>query len=147
MNQEMQTKKTQIIFGQDSVIIQKWSGDIKGGRALDWSAVTEEVLYAGRIIITDGKGTYKPLAIESKAYKAIAEESGFSYAGVLYRSIAKGEGAAIMTAGQVNKIAAKAANGEADYPADFLAALPTIQLVTDEDANKFDESDATVDKD
>ena len=52
-----------------------------------------------------------------------------------------------MTAGQVNKIAAKAANGEADYPADFLAALPTIQLVTDEDANKFDESDATVDKD
>ena len=66
MNQEIQTKKTQSIFGQDSVIIQKWSGDIKGGRALDWSAVTEEVLYAGRIIITDGKGTYKPLAIESK---------------------------------------------------------------------------------
>ena len=147
MNQELKTKKEQIVFGEDSVIIQKHEGDIKGGRALDWTGVTEDVLYAGRIIITDGKGKYKPLEITSKTYKAIAEESGFSYAGVLYRSVAKGEPVSIMIAGEVNKVAAKAANGEADYPADFITAFPKIALVSDEDANKFDESDTTLDKD
>ena len=147
MNQELEIKKKQIVFGEDSVIIQKHEGDIKVGRALDWTGVTEDVLYAGRIIITDGNGKYKPLEITSKTYKAIAEESGFSYAGVLYRSVAKGEPVSIMIAGEVNKVAAKAANGEADYPADFITAFPKIALVSDEDANKFDESDTTLDKD
>lgn len=147
MNQELETKKKQIVFGEDSVIIQKLEGTIKGGRALDWSEVTEGVIYAGRVIVTDGKGTYKPLPIETKAYKALTEVSGFSYAGVLYRSIAKGEPASIMIAGEVNKVAAKAANGEADYPADFITTFPKIALVSDEDANKFDESDTTLDKD
>lgn len=146
MNQELQTKKKQIVFGEDSVIIQKWEGDIKGGRALDWTDVKEDILYAGRVIITDGKGKYKPLKIESSAYVAISTEEGFSYAGVLYRSILKGDSAAIMIAGQVNTIAAKAANG-ADYPSDFDTAFPKISFVTDEDANKFDETDSTMDKD
>lgn len=147
MNQNLEIKKKQIVFGEDSVIIQKWEGDIKGGRALDWDGVTDEILYAGRVIITDGKGKYKPLGIESNAYKALSEESGFSYAGILYRSIANGEAAAIMTAGQVNKTAAKNANSSADYPADFAAAFPKITFVVDEDANAFDESDTTIDKD
>ena len=145
MNQELNIKKTQIVFGKDSVIIQKWNGDIKGGRALDWSDVKEDVLYAGRIIITDGKGKYKPLGIESDNYKALSTEAGFNYAGVLYRSIPKGDSAAIMISGQINKVAAKEANG-ADYPADFLSAFPTIQLVADENANSYNEKDTTLDK-
>lgn len=146
MNQELETKKKQIVFGEDSVIIQKHEGDIKGGRALDWSEVSEDVLYAGRVIVTDGKGNYKPLPIESKAYKALSEVSGFNYAGVLYRSIAKSEPASILIAGEVNKVAAKEANG-VDFPADFAAAMPKIALVSDEDANKFDETDSTMDED
>lgn len=145
MNQELNVKKTQVVFGNDSVIIQKWNGDIKGGRALDFTEVAEDVLYAGRIIITDGKGKYKPLGITAGNYKQLSEESGFNYAGVLYRSIPKGESAAIMISGQVNKVAAKEANG-ADYPVDFLTAFPTIQLVADENANSNDEKDATLDK-
>jgi hypothetical protein len=147
MNQNLEIKKKQIVFGEDSVIIQKWEGDIKGGRALNWDGVTDEILYAGRIIITDGKGTYKPLGIESNAYKALSTESGFSYAGILYRSIPNGEAAAIMTAGQVNTVAAKNANSSAEYPSDFISAFPKIAFVTDEDANAFDESDTTIDKD
>lgn len=147
MNQELKTKKEQIVFGEDSVIIQKLEGTIKGGRAMDWTGVTEDVLYAGRIIITDGKGKYKPLKISSKTYDELSNNAGFSYAGVLYRTIANGEAASIMIAGEVNKVAAKAANGEADYPADFITAFPKIALVSDEDANKFDESDTTLDKD
>lgn len=150
MNQELKTTKKQIVFGEDSVIIQKWEGDIKGGRALDWTGVNDKVLYAGRVIVTDGKGTYKPLPIETDNYKALGTTSDplehYKYAGVLYRSILNGEPAAIMTAGQVNKVAAKAANG-ADYPDAFITAMPKIALVSDEDANKFDESDATMDKD
>lgn len=144
MNQDLKIDKKQIVFGEDSIIIQKWEGDIKGGRALDFTDVTDKVIYAGRVIVTDGAGTYKPLAITSGAYAAKAD--GFKYAGVLYRSIENGDAAAIMTAGQVNTVAAKAANG-ADYPSDFAAAMPKIQFVADEDANKFDESDTTIDKD
>lgn len=146
MNQEITTTKKQIVFGVDSVIIPKWEGDIKGGRALDYTGIDDEVLYAGRVIITDGKGTYKPLKIASGAYKALSAEEGFKYAGVLYRSISNGDPAAIMTAGQVNSIAAKEANG-VELPSDFAAAFPKIAIVTDEDANKFDESDSTMDKD
>lgn len=150
MNQELQTKKKQIVFGEDSVIIQKWEGDIKGGRALDWTDVKEDVLYAGRVIVTDGKGTYKPLPIDSGNYKALGTSSDplehYKYAGVLYRTIDKGDAAAIMTAGQINKVAAKAANG-VDYPDAFLTAFPKIALVSDEDANKNDETDSTMDKD
>lgn len=146
MNQELETKKKQIVFGEDSVIIQKHEGDIKGGRALDWTGVDEDVLYAGRIIITDGKGKYKPLEIASKKYKTLVEVEGFNYAGVLYRSIAKGEPASILIAGEVNKVAAKEANG-ADFPEDFATAFPKIALVSDEDANQFNESDTTLDKD
>ena len=117
---------------------------------MDWTGVKDEVLYAGRVIVTDGKGTYKPLPIDTGNYKALGTASDplehYKYAGVLYRSILNGEPAAIMTAGQVNKVAAKAANG-ADYPDAFLTAMPKIALVSDEDANKFDESDATMDKD
>lgn len=146
MNHEIKVNKTQISFGTDSVIIPKWEGDIKGGRALDWTDTTDKVLRAGRVIVTDGKGTYKPLPIELSVYKALSEVPGFKYAGVLYRSIANGDAAAILTAGQVNTIAAKDANG-VEFPTDFAAAFPKIQFVTDEDANKFDQSDATIDKD
>lgn len=144
MNQDFNVEKKQIVFGEDSVIIQKWEGDIKGGRALDFTGITDKTISAGRVIVTDGKGTYKPLAIADGAYSTKAD--GYSYAGVLFRSIANGDSAAIMTAGQVNKVAAKAANG-AEYPADFAAALPKIAFVADEDANKYDESDATIDND
>ena len=49
MNQELKTTKKQIVFGEDSVIIQNWEGEIKGGRALDWTGVNDEVLYDGRL--------------------------------------------------------------------------------------------------
>ncbi len=147
MNQDYTVEKKQIVFGEDSVIIQKWSGDIKGGRALNVDDIDEEVLSAGRVIITDGKGSYKPLKITSNAYDELSNNAGFKYAGVLYRSICKGEPAAIMTAGQVNEVAAKAANSGAAYPSDFAAALPNIQFVSDEDSNQFDQTDSTLDED
>jgi hypothetical protein len=142
-NLNLKVTKKQIVFGEDSVIIQKWIAGIKGGRALNVEGIIDNVLHAGRVIITDGKGTYKPLPIKDSAYDALPE--GYSYAGILYRSIRTEEGgASIMTEGQVNEIAAKNANG-VDIPAAFKTACPLIEFVTDENAGTFADTDATQD--
>lgn len=142
-NLNLNVKKKQIVFGEDSVIVQKWIAGIKGGRALDVTDITDKVLSAGRVIITNGKGTYKPLSIKAGAYDALPE--GYSYVGILYRSIRTEEaGASIMTEGQVNEIAAKNANG-VDVPAAFKTACPLIEFVTDENAGTFADTDTTAD--
>ena len=142
-NLNLNVKKKQIVFGEDSVIVQKWIAGIKGGRALDVTGITDKVLSAGRVIVTNGKGTYKPLPIKGGAYDALPE--GYSYVGILYRSIRTEEaGASIMTEGQVNEIAAKNANG-VDVPAAFKTACPLIEFITDENAGTFADTDATAD--
>lgn len=142
-NLNLNVKKKQIVFGEDSVIVQKWIAGIKGGRALDVTDITDKVLSAGRVIITNGKGTYKPLSIKAGAYDALP--AGYSYVGILYRSIRTEEaGASIMTEGQVNEIAAKNANG-VDVPAAFKTACPLIEFVTDENAGTFADTDTTAD--
>lgn len=142
-NLNLNVKKKQIVFGEDSVIVQKWIAGVKGGRALDVTGITDKVLSAGRVIITNSKGTYKPLPIKASAYEALPE--GYSYVGILYRSIRTEEaGASIMTEGQVNEIAAKNANG-VDVPAAFKTACPLIEFVTDENAGTFADTDATAD--
>lgn len=142
-NLNLNVKKKQIVFGEDSVIVQKWIAGIKGGRALDVTGITDKVLSAGRVIVTNGKGTYKPLPIRGGAYDALPE--GYSYVGILYRSIRTEEaGASIMTEGQVNEIAAKNANG-VDVPAAFKTACPLIEFITDENAGTFADTDATAD--
>lgn len=142
-NLNLNVKKKQIVFGEDSVIVQKWIAGIKGGRALDVTGITDKVLRAGRVIVTNGNGTYKPLPIKGGAYDVLPEE--YSYVGILYRSIRTEEaGASIMTEGQVNEIAAKNANG-VDVPAAFKTACPLIEFITDENAGTFADTDATAD--
>lgn len=142
-NGTLNVKTTQVVFGEDSVIIQKWIADIKGGRALDVTDITDSVLHAGHIIVTDGKGTYKPLKVNSGTYETL--DSSYKYAGVLYRSLLVSEPfAAIMTEGQVNEIAAKNAVG-ADVPADFKTAFPLIEFVKDENAGDNTDADTTAD--
>lgn len=152
MNLDLNVEKKQIVFGEDSVIVQKWIAGIKGGRALDVDGITDSVIHAGRVIITDGKGTYKPLPIKAasteddggtSAYDTLPE--GYKYIGVLYRSVlTKEPGASILTEGQVNEVAAKNANG-VDVPADFKTACPLIEFISDENAGTFDDTDATED--
>lgn len=124
-------EKKQVVFGDDSVVIQKWISGIKGGRTLDVTGFGENVIKAGHVIITDGKGTYKPMPVSGEAYGALTE--GHTYAGVLYRSIASDSPAAsIMTWGEVNIEAVP-------YPMDdileaFKAACPHIDFIKDEEA-------------
>lgn len=150
-NLNLNVEKKQIVFGEDSVIIQKFENGIKGGRVLDTTDVTEKVFYAGRVIITDGKGTYKALPTttsgdgETKTVSYDALPADYSYAGVLYRSILVSEPAAsIMTSGQVCEPAAITANG-AEYPADFKTACPKIEFIKDENAGDNTDTDAEAD--
>lgn len=110
--------------GNDSIVIIKDLGDIPGGRALDVSEVTDEVIRAGHIlIVNDTTKEVKPLPVTNNAYAA--KPSGYSYHGVLKHSVLKTDArAAILTIGQVNAAASP-------YPvtAEIKAALPNIQFL------------------
>lgn len=92
--------------GNDAVVIRQYLGGITGGRALDYSNFTDEVIRAGHIIVRkeiDGVYEYSPLETEGGKYKD--KDSDAEFAGVVVRSRVKGEAVAIMDNGRVNDIA------------------------------------------
>lgn len=143
--------KHQIGFGKDGVIIQKFIAGIKGGRTLVVENYPVTVIYSGTPVITDGNGVYKPFPLVAKTtteggttapvldedgnqvYELGTLPSGYSYAGILYKSIlASKPAASIMTIGQVNSAALY-------YPMDsimsaFKTACPHIEFIKDEEA-------------
>lgn len=86
----------------DSVVIIKVDHDIPGGKTLDVTGVTEEVLKAGRVIIEEtATGKLKPLAISGGAYAALP--ANHTYKGILIATIlTKKPFASVMLAGNVN---------------------------------------------
>ena len=126
----MSPKKQQVIFGDDSIVIQKFISGIKGGRTLDLTDFNEEVIKAGHVVIVKD-GNYRPMPVTGAAYAALP--SGYAYAGVVYRSVAAEKPAvSIMTWGQVNAVAVP-------YPMDaimtaFKTACPHIDFIKDEEA-------------
>ena len=87
----------------DSIIIKKVTYDVTGGKSLDVTGVTDEVLKAGRVIIMEtSTGAYKPLAISGGSYVALP--SGHEYKGILVATIlTKRPFASIMLGGDVNE--------------------------------------------
>lgn len=146
MKLDLSAKKEQIVFGDDSVVIQKYISGIKGGRTLDMTDYPLKVVKAGSVIVTKD-GVYKPMPLMPKmqgdtevkdddgntVYAYGTLPTGFSYAGVLYRSImADKPAASIMTNGEVNSEAVP-------YPMDtisaaFKEACPLISFIKDEEA-------------
>lgn len=110
--------------GNDSIVIVRDLGDIPGGRSLDVTEVTEDVIRAGHILISnDTTKEVKPLGVSGSAYSA--KPSGWSYIGVLKHSVLKTDArAAILTIGQVNAAACP-------YPitADIKVGLSHIQFI------------------
>lgn len=91
--------------GNDAIVIVNDLGDIPGGRSLDVSEVTADVIRAGHIlIVNDTTKEVKPLGVSGGAYVSLP--SGHSYLGVLKHSVLKTDArAAILTIGQVNAAA------------------------------------------
>lgn len=122
-------EKTQIVFGNDSIVIRKYGHSLAGGRVLDVTDFAEKTILAGHVIITDGKGNYKPMPIKDGAYAELPE--GYTYIGVLYRSILAAKPAAsIMTAGVVNEKALPYAISSIKTA--FTEACPHIMFECDE---------------
>lgn len=110
--------------GNDSIVIVRDLGDIPGGRSLDVSEVTEDVIRAGHILISNStSGEVKPLGVTGNAYVSLP--SGWAYCGVLKHSVLKTDArAAILTIGQVNAAACP-------YPITtaIKTGLPHIQFI------------------
>lgn len=138
--------KEAIIFGNDSIVIQKFISGIVGGRTLDLESWKQSVVPAGTIIIKTSTGVYKPCPIVAllqgenpllndngeQVYGYDALPSGASYVGVLYRSIRKVDAtASIMFDGVVNEEVLPYVMS-ADTKTAFVAAVPHIIFNKDE---------------
>lgn len=110
--------------GNDSKVIIRDLADVPGGRALDVSGWSEDVIRAGHIIkLTTATGEYAPLGISDGAYVSL--EEGEEYGGVLKVTVLKAKpAAAIMTVGEVNAAASP-------YPVSstIKAGLPQIKFL------------------
>ena len=130
MLNDLSPKKNGVVFGDDSIVIQKYISGIKGGRTLDVTGFADSVIKAGHVIIVKD-GTYAPMPVSGGVYGALPE--GYAYAGVLYRSILAAKPAAsIMTWGEVNSVAMPYAM-ETILDA-FKEACPHIDFIKDEEA-------------
>ena len=97
------TNKQLIDFGKEDVVIRHFVDGIKGGKILDVTGFTPEVISAGHIIIKTADGAFKPMPIASGGDAYAALPGDCEYAGVLVSSILTSEPfAAIMFSGEVN---------------------------------------------
>jgi hypothetical protein len=112
----------EIITGNDNIVIVDVFQTIRGGRTLDVTGFTPEVIHAGHVIIREtATGEYKPLGVlptgtnigttsepeitTEDTYAALP--AGHAYAGILITSIlTKLPFAAILVRGTVNPAAA-----------------------------------------
>lgn len=117
--------KESIVFGNDNIVIRDVFEDIRGGRTLDVTGFTPEVIKAGHVIIKEAAtGEFKPMPLSGEAYAALPE--GHTYAGILIASIPTNQPfAGIMIRGNVN-------HNAAPFPmATILAAVKTaLPLIT-----------------
>ena len=130
MLNDLTPNKQQVVFGDDSIVIQKYISGIKGGRTLDVTGFAASVIKAGHVIIVKD-GVYAPMPVSGEAYAALP--SGYTYAGGLYRSIPAAKPAAsIMTNGEVNEEAVPYAMTA--IATAFKTACPHIVFIKDEEA-------------
>jgi hypothetical protein len=101
-------EKTEVITGNDNIVIVDVFQSIRGGRTLDVTGFTPDVIKAGHVIIQEtATKEYKPMPVvtDGSAYGALP--SGHTYAGILIQSILKKRPmAGILVRGTVNPAAA-----------------------------------------
>ena len=109
----------------DCIVIIKALADIPGGRALDVTGFSQNVIKAGHIIIRDNNNEFKPMPVNSENTAYDSLPGSHSIVGVLKASIpTKDARAAIVTMGQINAAASP-------YPItqEIKNALPNIQFL------------------
>jgi len=121
----------EITLENDTIVIQNFIEGIPGGKTLDVSNTTNDVIHAGHVIIEEtATGVFKPLQITDGAYVALP--SGHEYAGVLYVSISKSKPfASIMVRGTMNDMASQLLNNMPAVPEGVKSKLVLIRFTKD----------------
>lgn len=144
MKRELTTENTEVVFGMDDVIVQKFIADIPAGRTIDFTGYDVDTkIIAGHPIIkgvVSGATVYRPFPITKTtsagvttvAYGTLPE--GFAVVGVLYRTITKtNPQGSILVDAVINEVAAQNA-GLPAYTSAQKTALSNIKFVQDEEA-------------
>lgn len=115
----------------DTVVIQKMIEAIPGGKTLDVSNFTNDVINAGHVIIKEtANGVFKPLPISNGNYVALP--ANHEYVGVLYVSVLKSKPfASIMVRGTMNDEASKKLNNMPAVPDAAKTKLVLIRFTQD----------------
>lgn len=126
---DLSNKKTSIITGKDNVVIVDNYQSVRGGRTLDVTGYTLDVINAGHVIIKEtATGEYKPMPLTGSNDAYAALPGGHTYEGILIASVPTSKPfAGIMLRGTVNFKAAP-------FPmenilTDLVAANPLIKYV------------------
>jgi hypothetical protein len=116
--------------GNDSIVIRDNFEAIRGGRTLDVTGYTPEVINAGHVIIKSSAGEYKPMPVNAGATAYAALPADHTYAGILVSSVLTSRPfAGIMVRGSVNPAAAPFPM--ATIQSAVSAALPLITFLAD----------------
>ena len=119
----------EILSGLDSIVIRNYVDGIKGGKVLDMTNFTPEVLKAGHVIIKSNTDVYKPMPLnnDGTAYGTLPQNH--TYVGVSMTTVEwqkEGSAVGIMTAGELNDVAAP--YDFSTIATAFKAAVPTIRF-------------------
>lgn len=129
---DLNSQGSQVDVGYDSVTIVANLEDIPGGKTLNTTGFTPEVIKAGHLVIVEtATGIHKPLPVNTgqTAYAALPE--GHTYKGVVSASVATTKPfVAIMVRGTVNE-QAFANNGGFATPDAAKTALSLIRFTKD----------------
>ena len=118
--------KESVITGNDSIVIISNLETIPGGKTLDVTGFTPDVIKAGHVVIEEtATGVIKPMPLTGNAYATLP--ANHTIKGVVIASILKTKPfAAILVRGSVNKVASP-------YPVTTAieSALPLIRFTKD----------------
>ncbi len=94
---------TEVITGNDSIVMPNYLEGIRGGRTLDVTGYPHPVIHAGHVIIKDSAGEYKPMPLNEAGDEYSTLPDGASYAGYLVASVlTERPFAGIMVRGTIN---------------------------------------------
>lgn len=131
MYADLNNPKLTVDVSKDSVIIVDRFATIRGGKTLDVTGFTPDVIYAGHpIIVETATGVHKPLPLNGGATAYGTLPAGHTYTGVLDGTILKtAPFAGILTQGTINPVAAY--YNFATIAAAFKTAVPLIDQRSD----------------
>lgn len=95
----------EFISGPDSIIIRHYGDGIKGGKVLDMTDFTPEILKCGHVIIKNANDTYKPMPLNEAGNAYASLPAGHTYVGLAVHSCEwakEGSLVGIITDGEVN---------------------------------------------